>query len=302
MATEYFESIFSSGRCDQMDECLNTIQHKMMEDMQEVLSNEYCAEEIKAALFQMGPTKAPGPDGMNAFFYQKFWHIVGDDVIVAVLNFLNNGTMLLEINYTYIVLIPKIKTPERISNYRPISLCNVIYKIISKMLANMLKLILPRLISSNQSAFVLGKLITDNVLVAYETLHSMHCRRTGKKESMALKLDISKAYDRVEWLFLKGIMSRLGLPGGWIDRVMSYVTTPSFSVRINGKAYGNISPSRGLQQGDLLSPYLFFLCAEGFSSLLAKAEEEGRLHGVSICRRAPSISYLLFPDDSLLFC
>ena len=101
MATEYFESIFSSGKCDQMDECLNTIQHKMMEDMQEVLSNEYCAEEIKAALFQMGPTKAPGPDGMNAFFYQKFWHIVGDDVIVVVLDFLNNGTMLLEINYTY---------------------------------------------------------------------------------------------------------------------------------------------------------------------------------------------------------
>ena len=250
----------------------------------------------------MGPTKAPRPDGMNALFYQKFWHIVGDDVIVTVLNFLNNGTMLLEINYTYIVLIPKIKTPERISNYRPISLCNVIYKIISKMLANRLKLILPRLISSNQSAFVLGKLITDNVLVAYETLHSMHCRQTGKKESIALKLDISKAYDRVEWLFLKGIMSRLGLPGGWIDRVMSYVTTPSFFVRINGKAYGNISPSRGLQQGDLLSPYLFLLCAEGFSSLLAKVEEEGRLHGVSICRRAPSISYLLFADDSLLFC
>ena len=116
-------------------------------------------------------------------------------MIAAMLDFLNNGTMLLEINYTHIVLIPKIKKPKRIFYYRTISLCNVIYKIISKVLANRLKLILPRLISSNQSAFVPGKLITDNVLEAYETLHSMYCRRIGKKGSMALKLDISKAYD-----------------------------------------------------------------------------------------------------------
>ena len=97
-------------------------------------------------------------------------------------------------------------------------------------------------------------------------------------------------------------MSRRDLSGGWIDRVMSYVITPSFSVWTNRKANDNISPSKGLQQGGSLSPYLFLLCAEGFFSLLAKAEEEGRLHGVSICRRAPSISHLLFVDDLLLFC
>ena len=188
------------------------------------------------------------------------------------------------------------------SDYRPISLCNVIYKIISKVMSNRLKQILPQLISPTQSAFVPSSLITDNVLVAYKTLHSMHRRKSGKKCSIALKLDISKAYDRIKWDFLKNIMLRLGFPGAWIDQVMTCVSSSSFSVLINGKAYGNIIPTKGLCQWDLLSPYLFLLCAERFTSLLARVEEEGRLHGISICWRAPTISHLLFADNSLLFC
>ena len=106
----------------------------------------------------------------------------------------------------------------------------MIYKIISKVLANRLKLILPQLISPTQSAFIPGCLITDNVLVAYETLHAMHIRKKGKKGDLALKLDVSKAYDRVQWGFLKGMMLKLGFPEIWVDRVMSCVSTPSFSI------------------------------------------------------------------------
>lgn len=114
-----------------------------------------------------------------------------------------------------------------------------------------------------------------------------------------MKLDVSKAYDRVEWPFLQSIMQKLGFPKKWIDRVMSCVTTSSFSILINGKSYGNMLPSRGIQQGDPISPYLFLLCVEGFTSLLA--ENKASIHGVSICRRAPNVSNLLFVDDSLLF-
>ena len=148
-------------------------------------------------------------------------------------------------------------------------------------------------------------LITDNVLVAYETLHAMHIRKKGKKGALALKLDVNKAYDRVEWGFLNGMMIKLGFLEVWMDRVISYVSTPSFSVRINGKTFGNITPSWGIRQGDPLSPYLFLICAEGFTSLLAKTEIEVRLHGVAVCRSAPSapsITNLLLANDSLIFC
>ena len=111
VASAYFDNLFSAGAADQMEECLNAVPNKVTDDMQEVLSSEFTVEEIKVGLFQMGPTKAPGPDSMNAFFYQKFWHIVGDDVVSVVLYFLNNGNMLPEINHTNIVLTPKVKNP-----------------------------------------------------------------------------------------------------------------------------------------------------------------------------------------------
>ena len=127
-----------------------------------------------------------------------FWHIVGDNVVSVVLEFLNTSYLLPDLNHTYIVLIPKIKNPVKVFDYRPISLCNVIYKIIAKVLANRLKQVLPHIISPTQSAFVPGRLITDNVLVAYEALHMMHGRKKGKNGTLAMKLDISKVYDRVE--------------------------------------------------------------------------------------------------------
>ena len=127
---------------------------------------------------------------------------MGDAVVNVVLDFLNEGIMLPALNHTNIVFIPKVKNLEKMSDFRRISLCNVIYKIISKVLANKLKQLLLEIISLTYSAFVLGHLIIDNVLVAFKTPHTMHSRKKSKTGSLALKLDVSKAYDRVEWPLL----------------------------------------------------------------------------------------------------
>ena len=113
VALDYFDTLFHARTGDQMEECLDVVPNMVIEEMYEVFSGEFTIDEVKVALFQMGPTKAPGPDDMNAIFYQKFWYIVGDDVVIAVLDFLNNGNMLLEINHTNIVIIPKVKNPEK---------------------------------------------------------------------------------------------------------------------------------------------------------------------------------------------
>ena len=139
--------------------------------------------EVEQAIKQMVPSKSLGPDDLLPVFYQKHWHAVGPDVIKSVLSWLNLGQLLWSIDHTHIILIPKVKNPERVTEFRPISLCNVIYKIVSKVLANRLKTIISHIISESQNTFIPGHLITDKVLVAFETLHHMHSTKIGQDGS-----------------------------------------------------------------------------------------------------------------------
>lgn len=205
------------------------------------------------------------------------------------------------VNKTNVVLIPKNNDPKFITDFRPISLCNVLYKILSKTLANRLKVVLLKLISKNQSAFVPNRLITDNALVAFEIFYCMKRKNRGNNGVLALKLDMSKAYDRVEWSFLEVVMTKFGFSRRWVDMVLSCLRSVSFSFVVNGSVCGNVIPSRGLRQGDPISPYLFLLCAEAFSSLLHKASSEKRIHGAVASRGGPIVSHLFFADDSILF-
>ncbi|KAL5538312.1 hypothetical protein UlMin_043117 [Ulmus minor] len=251
------------------------------------LEKPFILADVKAAVFQMAPSKSPGADGMS--------------VATACLGVLNEGMSLASTNETLITLIPKVKSPNRITDYRPISLCNVIYKIISKMLTNKLRLVMNSVISEEQNAFIPGRLISDNAIIEFECLHAIKRKRSKKRGYLALKLDMAKAFDRVEWTFVQGIMTKLGFSEVWIRKIMACVTSVSYSFLINGAKFGQLFPTRGLHQGDPLSPYLFLLCAEGLSSLFHHFEATGRLQGMRCGRNGPTISHIFFADDSLLF-
>lgn len=186
-------------------------------------------------------------------------------------------------------------------DFRPISLCNVTYKIISKVLATRLKSIMSTVISENQAAFIPGRYITDNVLIAHEVLHSLRVRKRCANSYMAVKTDISKAYDRIEWDFLEAVLRKKGFHSRWIKWIMACVRSVSFSILVNGSPYGRFEVSRGLRQGDPLSPHLFILCSDVLSSLISKAHHDHKLQGIRISNGGPCITHLLFADDSLFF-
>ncbi|XP_021836344.2 uncharacterized protein [Spinacia oleracea] len=301
LVASYFGTLFTSEAPYDFEHAMSGMDTLVTQEMNVGLDTEPTDEEIKAALFQMHPNKAPGPDGMHALFFQKFLHIVGGDIIMFVKQWWRGLIDLNEVNKTCVVLIPKCENPKRITEFRPISCCNVLYKIVSKTMANKLKPLLGDIISVNQSAFVPKRLITDNALIAFEIFHAMKRRGEGKDGSVALKLDMKKAYDRVEWLFLEKVMYRLGFSDNWVRRIMDCLSSVSFAFKINGRISGSVTPSRGLRQGDPISPYLFLIVADAFSTLIAKAAREKLIHGVKICNGAPRVSHLFFADDSILF-
>ena len=149
MMIEYYTTLFSTSHPSNLNEAIAEVPSVVTVEMNHNLIREFRAEEVEHAIKQMALSKAPGPDGMPPIFYQKYWHVVGNDVTSAVLSYLNSGSLLKSINHTFISLIPKVKNPEKVTDFRPISLCNVIYKLVSKVLANRLKLILPQIISDS---------------------------------------------------------------------------------------------------------------------------------------------------------
>lgn len=277
-----------------MEDCLAGIENRVTDYMNQNLLRTFEASEIDFALSQLHLLKSLGPDGFAAVFFQKSLPTIRNEVCHAALDFLNGGSFDEKINETYICLIPKIKNPSQIMEYCPISLCNVIYKLISKVLDNRMKRILATIISPNQIAFIPGRLITDNILVAFKALYTMDTRMKGKGGYMTLKLDMSKAYDKMEWAFLEAIMRKLGFADRWANLTMTCVCTVSYSVLINGQPYGRINPSRGPRQGDPLSPYFFILCVEGLTGMLNRAERERGFTSLPLTRGRTTLNHLFF--------
>jgi hypothetical protein len=267
-------------------------------------NNSICSipdeSKIRKAISQLGLTKAPGPDGFTGLFLKTYWKTICISVIRFVQSFFRNGFLLKEFNHTHLALIPKIDNPLKVTQFRPINLTNFSYKIISKILANRLKPLLHKIIYPNQSAFLQGRSIQDNFVLAHELFHTMKHKR-GRGGLMALKLDMEKAFDRMEWSFLFRILKSLGFHSKWIRMIEQCISTVSFSILLDGSPFGRFFPQRGLRQGDPLSPFLFILGLEVLSRLIIKEELAGNIHGIKISWHSPSVSHLLYADDLMVF-
>lgn len=202
-----------------------------------------------------------------------------------------------DLNEINIVLISKKKVPTSTGDLRPIAPCNVSHKLISKVLANRMKAMLDMNIS-NQSAFIPGRLITKNIMISCEVFHYLKRKRVGKEGYMAVKLDMSKAYDRVEWSFVEEIMGKMGFDVRWTKLLIQCFSIVRYKVIHGGKKMSHIVQTRGIRQGGPISPYLFTICHEGFTGLINDYIHIGWIHGCCVANGAPSILHMLFTDNS----
>ncbi|GAU48515.1 hypothetical protein TSUD_244350 [Trifolium subterraneum] len=242
--------------------------------------------------------KSPGPDGVNFGFIKDFWAELRGDVMRFIAEFHRNGKLTKGLNSTFIALIPKIDSPQRLNDFRPISLVGSLYKILAKVLANRLRLVIGSVISESQTAFVKDRQILDGILIANEVVDEA---RKSKKELMLFKVDFEKAYDSVDWGYLDDVMGRMSFPSLWRKWIKECVCSATASVLVNGSPTDEFPLERGLRQGDPLSPFLFLLTAEGLNVLMEAAVANNVFTGYSIGERdSISVSHLQFADDTLL--
>lgn len=267
-------------------------------DDNRMLEEPVSLKEVKASIFGLGGEKAPGPGGFQAFFYQFFWDVIGGELVEVFEESRSGEFILKEFNCTLVALIPKKAKPAGFDEFCLISLCNIIYKIITKVATNRLKLILDKLISCEQSSFTPGRNIVDGVIVAHEEID---IAMNIKKRRMILKLDIRKAYNRVDRSFLVAVLVRFGFSKSWIKWISSMILKFSTSVLVNGSPQGFFPTSQGIRKGDPISPFLFILMVEVLGQSISRNIFWGMWKGIEIARGVDSTTHSQFADDTCLF-
>jgi len=211
-----------------------------------LLTRPFSVEEVKAAVWDCDNFKCPGPDGVNFGFIKNFWDILKDDVMRFLVEFHKNGRLAKGINITFIALIPKVDSPQRLNDFRPISLVGSMYKILAKVLTNRLRSVIGSVVSDSQSAFVKGRQILDGILVANEIVDEAH---RCKKELILFKVDFEKAYDSVDCGYLDEVMMKMGFPTLWHKWIKECIRTATTSVLVNESPTDEFSLGRGSKTG-----------------------------------------------------
>jgi len=256
------------------------------------------ASEIKKQFYKLNQNKAPGPDGLTSGFFKAIWDTLGAEVVVSIQHFFASSFLPAAANATILSLVPKFPGASKITDFRPISCPNTVYKVISRLLVTRLKPFLPELILPSQTAFVKDRLLVENSTLASELIHGYH-KHTGTKR-ITIKVDIAKAFDTLSWEFLLPCLEGLQVPQKFISWIKACICTTSFMVGYNGVVNGYFKGKRGIRQGDLLSPYLFVIAMNFLSLMLNQAAQNGKIKYHNRCDRM-KLTHLSFADDLLIF-
>lgn len=269
------------------------------ESMRANLTANFSELEIWNAIKGCDGNKAPGPDGFNIASIKKGWDFMKDDILRFMEEFHKNSNLPKGFNASFITLVPKVENPLKLSDYRPISLIGSMYKILSKVLAARLKPTLNSVIGEVQSAFTGGRNIQDSILIANEVVDGW---KRNKVKGLIFKLDLEKAFDNLNWVFLFKMMKLFGYPDDWILWIHECLSTASISVLVNGAPTKEFKMQKGVRQGDPLSPFLFIIAAESLNCLFQEAVSLGSLKGLKVSDEDPVLTHLQFADDTLIFC
>ncbi|GLT35685.1 hypothetical protein SLA2020_101160 [Shorea laevis] len=293
----YFESLFEKDEWQRwiLDGANGS---QINQQQRELLTAPFEEGEIREAVWDCNCSKAPGLDGFNFRFIRETWNIIKEDVVGFVQEFHRNSKLVKGCNASFIVLIPKTENPQRIEEYRPISLIGVMYKIITKLLANRLRMVLNDIIDNQQVAFIKGKQLVDCVTIANEVIDEA---RRKHKSCFFFKVDFEKAFNNVHWGFLDYMLRRMGFGETWCGWIKECLQSSIVSILVNGSATREFKAKKGLRQGDPLSPLLFLIVAEGLNWIMKSAVQQGLFQGVEIGGGGLAISHLQFADDTILF-
>jgi hypothetical protein len=252
--------------------------------------------EIDAIVKRMPPDKAPGPDGLNGLFIKKCWQIIKHDFYALCEEFYNGSANLECINSSYITLVPKTSNPETVSDFRPISLLNISVKLLTKILADRLQLVILKLVHSNQYGFICSRTIQDCLAWSFEYIHQCHYSR---REAIILKLDFEKAFNTIEHTAILQMLEQFGFPERWLTWILMILSSGSSAVLLNGTPRKFFRCKRGVRQGDPLSPLLFVIAAELLQVLVNKAASMGLLRA-PIPHEEDEFPIIQYADDTLL--
>ncbi|XP_019158195.1 PREDICTED: uncharacterized protein LOC109154910 [Ipomoea nil] len=258
------------------------------------------SHEVKKAVFGMKRMGSPGPDDIQAAFYQDYWDEVGNSITMFVNEALATGKVPISFLESFITLIPKKTNPESAADFRPITLLNVIFKIVSKVLVNRMRPIMINLVGPHQNSFLPGRSTMDNIVLTQEVMHSIN-QKKGKKGSLVMKIDLHKAYDSINWGFLKTVLSDFGFPLRFINLILFSLKESTISILWNGEKLPPFESGRGLRQGDPLAPYLFILAMEKLSYLIQEKVREKDWKPIHLARGGIGVSHLFFADDLMIF-